>query len=88
MSDVVYEQHYLDIADLVIDDLAEGRDGFAAIDLINIQRAVDGDEEVKVKLLNGYTITYTNESGETITTTIDPNTVLNSKTDKLILQAI
>jgi hypothetical protein len=53
---------------------------------VNIQQAIKNNETVKLN--TGYTITYTNESGETITITKNRGDELNPETDKLILEAI
>ncbi len=81
-----YSDHDLDIHYLADEDLNESREGQAAIDLVNINHALKDNEPVK--LHTGYTITYTNESGETITITKNKNDILNPETDKLILEAI
>jgi hypothetical protein len=53
---------------------------------VNIKKAIENNE--LVKLNTGYTITYTNESGETITITKNKGDELNPETDRLILEAI
>lgn len=81
-----YSDHDIDIQHLVDEDLHESREGQAAVDLVNIQQGIKNNESIK--LHTGYTITYTNKSGETITITKNKDDVLNPETDRLILEAI
>ena len=64
----------------------ESRESKAAVDLVNIKKALENNNSII--LHNGYTITYTNKSGETITINKDIGDELNPETDRLILEAI
>lgn len=77
---------YLNIHYLVDGDLSESREAQAAVDLVNIKKGIENNEIIK--LHNGYTLTYPNETGETITITKNPEDELNPETDLLVLNAI
>ena len=77
-----------DAHSLVIDDLGESRQSLAAVDYVNINRALESNGTITLN--NGYTITYTNGSGETININVNPNETLDASNpdNQLILAAI
>jgi len=77
-----------DAHSLVIDDLGESRQSLAAVDYVNINRALESNGNITLN--NGYTITYTNGSGETININVNPNETLDASNpdNQLILATI
>lgn len=82
---LISDEH-LNIHYLVDSDLNGSREALAAVDLVNIRKAIENNETIILN--NGYTITYPNESGETITISKNTGDELNPETDRLILEAI
>ena len=71
---LVSDEH-LNIHYLVDIDLNESREALAAVDLVNIRKALENNETVI--LHNGYTITYDKGDGELITINVNPGQELD-----------
>lgn len=81
----IISDEYLNIHYLVDIDLHESREAQAAVDMINIKKAIENNENVV--LHNSYTITY-DKNGELVTINVNPYDQLDPVKDKSILEAI
>lgn len=81
----IISDEYLNIHYLIDIDLHESREAQAAVDMVNIKKAIENNENVI--LHNSYTITY-DKNGELVTININPDDQLDPVKDKSILEAI